>query len=35
MKEVAQKENSMGTQGMSRLILMTGIPLMVSLFINS
>lgn len=30
-----QKENIMGTQKMSRLILMTGIPLMVSLFINS
>lgn len=35
MKEAIQKENIMGTQKMSRLILMTGIPLMISLFINS
>ena len=35
MKEMAEKENMMGTQKMSRLILMTGIPLMISLFINS
>lgn len=33
--EMTQKENIMGTQRMSRLILMTGIPLMISLFINS
>ncbi len=32
---MAEKENIMGTQKMSRLILMTGIPLMISLFINS
>ena len=30
-----QEENIMGTQKMSRLILSTGIPLMLSLFINS
>ncbi len=30
-----QEENIMGTQKMSRLILFTGIPLMLSLFINS
>lgn len=35
MKEMTEKENIMGTQRMSRLILMTGIPLMISLFINS
>ncbi|MDE6405246.1 MAG: MATE family efflux transporter [Lachnospiraceae bacterium] len=35
MAEMAQKENMMGTQKMSKLILATGIPLMVSLFINS
>lgn len=33
--EMGQKENVMGTQKMSRLLLMTGIPLMVSMFINS
>ena len=30
-----QKENAMGTAKMSRLILTTGLPLMVSLLINS
>ncbi len=35
MAGTAQKENIMGTQKMSKLILFTGIPLMVSLFINS
>lgn len=35
MADAAQKENIMGTQKMSRLVLSTGIPLMVSLFINS
>ncbi|MCM1136736.1 MAG: MATE family efflux transporter [Clostridium sp.] len=30
-----EKENAMGTQKMSRLIIMTGIPLMLSLLINS
>lgn len=35
MADTVQKENSMGTQKMSRLILATGIPLMVSLLINS
>ena len=35
MEDISQKENSMGTQKMNRLILFTGIPLMVSLFINS
>ena len=35
MREMTEKENIMGTQKMSRLILMTGIPLMISLFINS
>ena len=35
MADTAQKENIMGTQKMSKLILFTGIPLMVSLFINS
>ncbi len=35
MADIAQKENLMGTQKMSKLILFTGIPLMVSLFINS
>ncbi len=35
MADVAQKENIMGTQKMSKLILFTGIPLMISLFINS
>lgn len=30
-----QRENSMGTEKMSRLILITGIPLMLSLLINS
>ena len=35
MADISQKENSMGTQKMNRLILFTGIPLMVSLFINS
>ena len=35
MKEMAEKENMMGTKKMSRLILLTGIPLMISLFINS
>ena len=32
---MTEKENIMGTQKMSRLILSTGIPLMLSLFINS
>lgn len=35
MTETMQKENSMGTQEMSKLLLVTGIPLMLSLFINS
>ena len=35
MADTAQKENIMGTQKMSKLILYTGIPLMISLFINS
>lgn len=35
MANTIQKENRMGTQKMSRLVLATGIPLMVSLFINS
>lgn len=35
MADTAQKENIMGTQKMSKLILFTGIPLMISLFINS
>ena len=35
MADTTQKENIMGTQKMSKLILFTGIPLMVSLFINS
>lgn len=35
MEEITQKENIIGTQRMSRLVLFTGIPLMVSLFINS
>lgn len=35
MTDAIQKENMMGTQKMSRLILITGIPLMLSLFINS
>lgn len=35
MAETAQKENIMGTQKMSKLVLFTGIPLMISLFINS
>lgn len=35
MANTTPKENSMGTQKMNRLILSTGIPLMVSLFINS
>ncbi|MDE7284826.1 MAG: MATE family efflux transporter [Lachnospiraceae bacterium] len=35
MAEITQKENIMGTQKMSKLILFTGIPLMISLFINS
>lgn len=35
MADIVQKENSMGTQKMNRLILATGIPLMISLFINS
>ena len=34
-KQMTEKENIMGTQKMSRLILSTGIPLMLSLFINS
>lgn len=35
MENTAPKENIMGTQKMNTLILSTGIPLMVSLFINS
>lgn len=35
MADIVQKENSMGTQKMNRLVLATGIPLMISLFINS
>ncbi len=35
MADIVQKENIMGTQKMSKLILFTGIPLMISLFINS
>lgn len=35
MADTARKENIMGTQKMSKLILFTGIPLMISLFINS
>ena len=35
MAETAQNENIMGTQKMSKLVLFTGIPLMISLFINS
>ena len=35
MAEITQKENIMGTQKMSKLILFTGIPLMIGLFINS
>lgn len=35
MADATQKENIMGTQKMSNLILFTGIPLMISLFINS
>lgn len=35
MADTVQKENIMGTQKMGKLILLTGIPLMVSLFINS
>lgn len=35
MADTAQKENIMGTQKMGKLILFTGIPLMISLFINS
>lgn len=35
MANTIQKENRMGTQKMSRLVLATGIPLMISLFINS
>lgn len=35
MANMVQKENAMGTQKMSKLILSTGIPLMISLFINS
>ncbi len=35
MDGTIHKENIMGTQKMSRLILYTGIPLILSLFINS
>ena len=35
MAGAPQKENIMGTQKMNQLILFTGIPLMISLFINS
>ncbi len=35
MDSAMGKENSMGTQKMSKLLLLTGIPLMLSLFINS
>ncbi len=35
MAETARNENIMGTQKMSKLVLFTGIPLMISLFINS
>lgn len=35
MADTTKKENRMGTQKVSRLILFTGIPLMLSLFINS
>ncbi len=35
MADVAQKENIMGTQKMSKFILFTRVPLMISLFINS
>lgn len=35
MADTVQKENIMGTQKMSQLVLFTGIPLMISLFINS
>lgn len=35
MADQIQKENNMGSQKMSRLLLVTGIPLMLSLFINS
>lgn len=34
MTDITQKENIMGTQKMSKLILFTEIPLMLSLFIN-
>ncbi len=35
MADTVLKENIMGTQKMSQLVLFTGIPLMISLFINS
>ena len=35
MTNTTPKENIMGTQKMNRLVLSTGIPLMISLFINS
>lgn len=35
MADTIQNENVMGTQKMSKLVLLTGIPLMISLFINS
>ena len=35
MADTVQKENIMGTQKMSQLVLFTGIPLMISLFNNS
>lgn len=35
MADTNVKENNMGTQKMGKLILFTGIPLMLSLFINS
>ena len=34
-KATIKQENMMGTERMSRLIIMTGIPLMLSLLINS
>ena len=34
-KVITQSENRMGTEKMSRLIITTGIPLMLSLLINS
>lgn len=34
-KNTLEKENKMGTERMSRLIIVTGLPLMLSLLINS